>query len=404
VAEETLCNLYLRLRQDRDRASCPFTEDMTSITALMHHPYASPDEIAEGLLEWCAKRQPCQFGRLAASRRQIHVCFLRELDFADGDDGIAARIAEGKRLWKQRAATDRRNPPHALLLVFASPRLALAVPDDNLRRFADRLLSLAGWSPERRQRLGDNTVSSDFLYLPHPDEGTFYGYQFNVDFFAAAGDGRWWHDHRIPGGIAFTANSTGHMRYFRDWYKQPGTDHGQWAIKQAMLTIANAHPYAPSAGSNPADPSGEGRVTWLRDLGPAGTPFVPGIPCPLSDVPKTLQGKDWTRYEGLLHTDHAVREEFFEDRALPPTVHRPYLMDFTYLYNRREADFVKFTEGVQVSADQVYAEIGRPEDWLHRSSHTLIGDDIVESAADVAELLCQCRMMPIDERYLPVDD
>jgi hypothetical protein len=403
MAGEPLRDLYLRLRQDRARAARLFSDDMESVTALMHHPYTTPDEIAEGILEWCSKRQPGRFGMLAASRRQIHVAVLRELDFADGDDGIAARIAEEKRLWKQRAASDLKTPPHALLLVFASPRLALAAPDDNLRRFSDRLLALAGWGPDRRQRSGENSISSDFLYLPHPTDGHFYGFQFNVDFFAAAGDGLWWHDHRIPGGIAFTANSTGHMRYFRDWYEQPGTDHGEWAVKQAMLTIANAHPHPASAAANTADPSGEGRVTWLRDLGPGGRAFVPDVPCPLAVVPKTLGGKDWTRYEGLLHTDHAVREEFFTDRDVPPTVARPYLMDFTYLYDTRQEDFLKFTKGVKVSVDAVYKEIGRPETWLHRSAAGA-SDAGEGAAADVAELLRQCYALTGNERFVPAEE
>jgi hypothetical protein len=59
---------------------------------------------------------------------------------------------------------------------------------------------------------------------------------FNVDFFACAGDGRWWHDHRFPGGIAYTANSTGHMMRFRDWYQAKDQSEA-WGLKQAMLNL-----------------------------------------------------------------------------------------------------------------------------------------------------------------------
>src|SRR5262249_8473402 len=149
-----------------------------------------------------------------------------------------------------RAVSDRERPPHAFLLVLASPRVALAAPDDALRRLADQLLALAGWAPKRRGRRADQT-SSDFLYLRHPVGSGYHAFQFNIDFFAAAGDGRWWHDHRIPGGIAFTANSVGHMRSFLEWYAAPGEDHGGWALKQSMLTIANAHPTALGADAAP---------------------------------------------------------------------------------------------------------------------------------------------------------
>ena len=86
---------------------------------------------------------------------------------------------------------------------------------------------------------------------------------------------------------------------------------GEWALKQAMVTIQNA---APTRKTDSAVPMDQGRATWLRSLDPDGKAFVGGVVCPLSRVPTTLKGKDWTRYEGVLHTDHAVREEFFLDR------------------------------------------------------------------------------------------
>src|SRR5262249_36309743 len=158
-----------------------------------------------------------------------------------------------------------------------------------------------GWGAARSSRNKENPISSDFLYLRNPKDKSYYGFQFNVDFFAAAGDQTWWHDHRIPGGIAFTANSTGHMRYFRDWYERPGSDHGEWALKQAMITIAQAH--STKASCDPTltsrAPQDEGKATWLRDLDSDGRPLLNEAPCPLKNVPRALQDKDWTRYEGL---------------------------------------------------------------------------------------------------------
>src|SRR4051794_25994417 len=78
-------------------------------------------------------------------------------------------------------------------------------------------------------------------------------------------------------------------------------------------------------------------------------PMVSDIACPLSRMLPTLEGKDWTRYEGVLHTDHAVREEFFVDREIPPTITKPYLMDFTYLYDEGQLDFAEFSGGKQFS-------------------------------------------------------
>ena len=356
--DKLLLELHDRLREDQYRTVKLFSDDIMLASQLMHRPFRTDDEVAEVLRQWCMKRQPCQFGRFAATRGQIYFCVLRERDLADGDAAVAHKIAEAKKHWKQRAVSDRQRPPHGFMLVFSSTAVQNAAPDDSLRRFSDRLLSLAGWSSAERQPRGNNAVSSDFLYLRNPSDDKYYGFQFNVDYFAAAGDGRWWHDHRIPGGIAYTANSTGHMRYFRDWYESPGSDHGQWALKQAMLTVGSAEPITVAGKPCP--------VTSLLDLDPKGRPVVGDSPCPLSPVPKQLAGKDWTRYAGYLHTDHAVREEFFADRESPVTMGRPYLMDFTYLYDTRLEDFVNFSAGKPVGEDALFGEIGRPETWTHR--------------------------------------
>ena len=107
-------------------------------------------------------------------------------------------------------------------------------------------------------------------------------------------------------------------------------------------------------------------------------------------MPTTLEGKDWTRYEGVLHTDHAVREELFLDREVAPMASKPYLMDFTYLYDERQDDFIEFTSGKPFTAEQVFVEIGRPEDWTHRASRAVMSRSD-EEATTVAEQLQACR-------------
>ncbi len=117
---DTLLLLHDRLREDHSRVDTPFSQDMEDARRLMHYTYTSEDDIAEALRRWCMTRQPCQFGRLAASRDQIYFCILRERDLADGDPAIAGKIAEAKRHWKQRGISDSQAPPHGFLLVFAS--------------------------------------------------------------------------------------------------------------------------------------------------------------------------------------------------------------------------------------------------------------------------------------------
>ena len=383
----SVAELFRRLSGDIWRIAHPFNVDISQANELLHNTAATEEEMAECLALWCQRRQPCQFGKAAANQGRIHFCFLREEAISEWSDvEIREKISDEKRLWKQRAAFDTNRAAHSFVIVVTSSRIALAAPDQHLRAFSDRILELADWEPNRRGVLRKNSITSDFLYLKHPIDATFYGFRFNADFFACAGDGRWWHDHRFPGGIVFTANSTGHMMRFREWYE--GKDESEsWGLKQAMLTIKNAAPTRPEDGGSVKE---EGRVTWLRPLDDHGKPLVEGISCPLANVPSALKGYDWTRYEGLLHTDHAVREEFFFDRDLAPTTSKPYLMDFTYLYDDNQPDFREFSRGKQFSEAEVYAEIGRPEEWTHRASATSASRSY-EQAAVVAEQMLVCR-------------
>jgi hypothetical protein len=392
VSAESLLQLHDRLRKDESRTATPLSPDMVEFGLLMHKAYVEDHEVIEAVNHWCATRQPCQFGKVAAKKGQIYFCYLRERDLADGDVAIREKIAAAKKQWKQRAVKDTEHPPHSFVLVCGTRHLEVAAADDNLRRFASRLLELTGWKPERRARRGENTITSDYLYLRNPQTGAYHGFRFNIDFFAATGDGTWWHDHRFPGGIAFTANAAGHMKCFMDWYSEPGRDHGVWALTQAMMTIAKARPMKgvkPGAAPTEQTAREEGRVTWLLDL-KAGRPFVERLPCPLDLVPKQLAGKDWTKYEGLLHTDHAVREEFFDGRKEPRTKHKMPLLDLTYLYDSTQEDFTEFMAGRIFTEEEVFADLGQPESWSHREGEYKKVERTDEQAAELAELLNSC--------------
>jgi len=154
-----------------------------------------------------------------------------------------------------------------------------------------------------------------------------------------------------------------------------------------MLTIQNA---APTRTADGTDPIAQGRVTWLKPLDAGGKPLIADVACPLARIPTTLEGKDWTRYEGLLHTDHAVREEFFVDRDTAPTASKPYLMDFTYLYDQQQPDFEEFSRGERFTDEAVYADIGDPAEWTYRTTSATVNRS-EEQAARVAEQLLACN-------------
>ena len=103
MVAESLRELHYRLRPDPHRAARPFSPDLAEASALLHKPYAEEHEIEDALRHWCKTRQPCQFGRIAASQNQLFFCILRERDLSDGDKAIAAKIKAAKMQWKQRA-------------------------------------------------------------------------------------------------------------------------------------------------------------------------------------------------------------------------------------------------------------------------------------------------------------
>lgn len=399
----TINELLQRLQGDNLRKSRRFSDDIREANELLHNRAAFDDERWDCMRNWCQANQPCQFGIRAAQENRIHFSFLTHEAVSQWSDGeIAEKISEDKKLWKQRAAFDPDRAAHSFMLVVASQSVALAAPDANLEAFSNHLLELAGWSVgAHRSARRVNEVSSDFLYLRNPQDSRLYGFQFNVDFFACAAHDRWWHDHRVPGGIAFTANSLGHMRAFREWYLKKAGDASEWAVKLAMVTIENAEPGKVPSKPNSAAPAG-GRVTWLRALRD-GKPFISDIPSPLKQTPSSLQNKDWTKYEGFLHTDHAVRSEFFQDRDVPPTFEQPYRMDFMYIYAKSQGEFVEFTQGKPFADDKVFAEIGRPEDWSHRATPPKRMRSDSDSLL-VAEQMAACQRWLVNPLHAPLDD
>lgn len=118
-------------------------------------------------------------------------------------------------------------------------------------------------------------------------------------------------------------------------------------------------------------------------------------------MPKQLHGKDWTKYLGFLHTDHAVREEFFADRASPITRRGPHILDFTYLFDQTQDDFVNFTRGKLFSKEDVYADIGPPETWTRRAAERRpVPERTPEQTTQVALLLDVCLKWKPSEDFL----
>ena len=344
-----------RLVEDDWRKNNAFSADVRLVNEILFAPFATDLQRAEALSNWLQKAdappgQPCMFGRIAAALKTMHFCFLVEADLREDDQQIRQRIKDGLLDWKRRALDPARShPAHGFMLCLVSPRLAYAAPDSNLLAFARTLHDLVGWPIE-------NGFTKETLYIRNPNDGTYVRFTFTVDFFGAQGDGRWWHDHRVPGGLAFTANSAGHMVRHREWYKQLKKSQIEWVVQTAMLTIDAA-----------AD-VGFGAASKLIELSAAG-PIVASAGCPFSDLKAlkpALQGKDWSRYSGWHHSDQCVRTEFFTPGPDVPgelKAKATWYQDFAYLYDPKNAEHARFILGESCSEAEIDQALGARDTW-----------------------------------------
>jgi len=359
--------------EDSWRVANPFSDDLETVNRVLFNPYASATQKRSAVSFWLQKFQPCLFGKIAAVQDTIHYCLIGDHDIQRKTDGEISDLIHRELLeWKRRALNPQVSAPaHAFLLLVYSPGLATAAPDNRLLEFARQVRYLWGCAHTNEPQ---GVVHWENLYLEHPQTHRFSKFEVPVDFFASQGDGRWWHDHRAPGGIFFTANSVGHMQKYREWYKDR-TQQQDWVLQTAMLTIA-------SAAETPY-----GKGTWLREIPSGGCPFVADIPNPFSQPEKLkveLRDKDWTRYLGYFHTDHSIRSEFFNlDPAIPSEIaEREWLQDFTYIYDHTDADHQRLISGVDASPAEIDKALGPVRTWHHirgpvnrvRSAKKILGE------------------------------
>lgn len=376
------------LERDTWRDTNPFSENLATAARAINHPFATDGDRQDALNAWMQRYQPCLFGRVAAAAKAIHYCFITDADIKRSDQHVQSKIRHSLILWRQRSLRPHASfstPAHGFVLVVASERVAYARPDGNLRRFAECLRDLWGCPAEQTNH---GLVNTESLYLERPSDSLTLRFIFSVDFFAAQGDGRWWEDHRVPGGIAFTANSAGHMRLYREWY-QGKSSQIEWVLKTAMETIDYA-----------AD-TPFGKATWLKPI-INNRVVVDRLACPFADpsaLKDKLKGKDWTRYGGHLHTDLSIRSEFFYERPEKSAEiqAQEYLQDFTYIFDTGSHDHVRFIAGQNVSSEEVVSAIGTLE-----SASKIVGPRSLtdpEKRRELQQLLATCSswQLTIDE-------
>jgi hypothetical protein len=230
---------------------------------------------------------------------------------------------------------------NGFIIVAVSERIAAATPDDSVKELALRLASLY-----LLQTVVPDQVFHDEIWLEKPGrDRTTWKWLAGVNYFSTQGDKRWWHDHRIPGGLAFSVNSVGHMvksgilaRAMDALEQELDAPAEGWTLSKvdslgkalvlAMQTI------------NSASDTASGKATELLPI-PTDDSGHPVAQCPIP-LPRPLADKNFSEYLGRYHTDFTAPSEYFRPDVIRPDGIGDHILDFTYLF-RDDVDNPDFT-------------------------------------------------------------
>jgi hypothetical protein len=346
---ESIAKLMTQLQDDPFRTKTEFSSEVKSVLDKVLLPLTFDEIIIAELNTWIEKYQPCLFGKIAAKRNAITYCLIRENTLDRSDAEIKEEIETARLRWTKAGFEGKSSN---FIIVLLSRRLALATPNEIVKKIALRVCSLY-----LRQDIKPDRIYLDHIYLERPlPKQAAWEWCAGVNYFAANGDGRWWQDHRFPAGIAFSINSVGHMvksgvlsqalRGFDEamgtadeQFREPKVDSLPKALRLAMGTIHN------SSDAN------SGKATFLRPL-PRTSRNRPT--CPV-ELPPFLADKDYCSYSGFYHTDYTVPSEYFLPDVLRPPEYKPRALDFTYLFDSRldNPDFELTGRGRRIRAAEL---------------------------------------------------
>lgn len=366
---QTVADLLSRLTPDPWRASTPFSGDIAAANKRIFEAGDASDTICGVLGEWLQKHQPCLFGRIAARQDLISYCILTERDLRQDDEAIRAKIQDARLQWLQDGFVGKKS---GFVVLAASPTLALAAPDANLKALAQKLCSFFLLKEVDVDRIYHEEI---FLEQPGADR-RMWQWMAGVNYFCTNGDGRWWQDHRIPGGLAFSANSVGHLvktgAIAREMFEEGNQTLGGVsetfvatkvdslgkALQLAMQTIGKASEAV------------SGRATALMRLSDGG-PTMPR--CPV-DLPSSLADKDFHHYVSYYHTDVTIPSEYFLPDVRRPSHCKARTMEFTYLFDTdiNNPDYVTMGAGRRIRGPSTKAARVTPASVLIESSELLV--------------------------------
>lgn len=342
----SVAHYFSQLKLDDWRVQTGFSPEVEAVNRELFRTNLAENEAIEVLSKWLQKYQPCLFGRIAAKVGALSYCILNEDDLRQSDEFIKSKI-QSKRLEWTRAGFDGQKSGFIILAI--SPVIASALPGPDVRELARRLCYLY-----LETDIDVDKIYMDQLYLQKPGSRlTTWRWYTGVNYFSAQGDRRWWQDHRIPGGMAFSVNSVGHLvksgkiaKAMRELdestgatlenYPESKVDSLEKALELAMRTI------------DMASDAVSGKATELLPL-PADRNSLPVPQCPVK-LSVLVADKNFCEYRGYYHTDYTLPAEYFISDVVRPSDLSPHTLDFTYLFHRGvdNSDFKLMGEGHQI--------------------------------------------------------
>lgn len=322
---EMLLHSRFHGKLDALRSRFPFSEDIEATNAILFNPKYDKRRKIRSYRAWLQSNQPCVFGRVAAKNKNIFICLLEEteiLRMKAGDRDLRDTLQDYRQAWKRYALEGLVS---SFVVIIVSPSLVLKEPDAELKEIARRFMELY----MELDTIEDDTFQAEreyvFLKLPgRIDKPTLLKFSTLPNIFCAQGDGRWWHDHRTPGGIMITSNALGH--FVRSRSKSGGMDENDkiWALENAMRTIGNA--YAGNSKKS-SRKSGHCPATFL----------VPAAATESSPLKDTSEFKRFSadHYEGYFHTDHLIPSVYFQKEKDPTGIALYKDLTFRYIYDSK---------------------------------------------------------------------
>jgi hypothetical protein len=317
---EMLLDLKFHGKPDPLRKTKQFSEDITAANSILFNPGLSKLRKVKAYRRWLETGQPCVFGRMAAKNENIFFCLIDEhevLTMRRGDDDLRDTIQDYRQVWK-RYALEGSTSSFVILLI--SPNLVNCQPDDRLKELCRRLMQLYMELP----KLDDDSYHTqrEYVFLRGVGQDPTKLLKFSTlpNVFCAQGDGRWWHDHRTPGGVMITSNALGHFAYSRSQTRTMGDKEKLESLQNAMRTINYA--FKP-----PRKNSGLTHCPATSLVDRASDEATP-LPARFE-----LHGKSPNKYRGFFHTDHLIPSVFFRPERDPKELQSYEGLELSYIFD-----------------------------------------------------------------------